>query len=350
MLSSQSTSFPLQNVDVVVKNGISILELIESVKENLRDEHRIVILVAFYGDITCIVKQPIPGNVFASLVKGLPEHPATKVLELASIAHAEWQSSRSDRLIIWTLPYYVDLACYNCYRLRSPLSEEIYDMSLDSSQKGNDRGKGRGRGRVVAPYTAKRPELAPSTASLSVAHPPTAMQSFYQGFPPALLAPPPSVPYNAPSSELIEELDTDRYGNTSWKALPPATSNPLGHINFSIPHEWSWASHLKEIKRVQGQCATASLAHQTMVRTQACTLIRERALQEMRTGLNSSFNASSTTYGHRLMYGISYPVAKHQDAEQDLRSLIRPQGIPDVQPTTPHASAPGPSYYYPAAP
>ncbi|CAF4275637.1 unnamed protein product, partial [Rotaria magnacalcarata] len=134
MQNSPSPSFPLYNVDIIIENGVSILDLIDRVNENLQDEHRVLILVALLGDATCIVKQPTPNNTFASLVKAKSGYPATSVLEFAAVAHADWQSRSSDRQIYWTLPYYLDMVCYNNYRLRSPLPEDLYEMSLESAQ------------------------------------------------------------------------------------------------------------------------------------------------------------------------------------------------------------------------
>ncbi|CAF2163015.1 unnamed protein product [Rotaria magnacalcarata] len=180
---------------------------------------------------------------------------------------------------------------------------------------------------------------------------------FYPNFPPKLVEPAPTLSYTlpqeSPADEEQEEV-TDRFGNVSWKSQPVVPFNPLGTVNYSSPHEWSWASHIKEINRVQARCHTVSIAHQTLARTCVANLMRERGIQEIRTGLNSSFNASSSMWGHRIMQGMSSPAPQHAHVEQDAVGLLTPPGYLQypVNPPPQTSSQPPypPHYQYPPKP
>ncbi|CAF2122940.1 unnamed protein product [Rotaria magnacalcarata] len=193
------------------------------------------------------------------------------------------------------------------------------------------KGKGRGKGQRQVPYQTphhQNPTYPPPAASASHQVWPAhhiAKLPYYPDFAPKFIKPPPSLFQShqpSPSTDLIEEADTDRYGNVTWKALPAVPKNALGTVQFSLPHEWSWASHLAMIKKVEGQCLSIDAAHQTIARGKAAQLLRERGLEEMRTGMNSSFNVMSSTWGHGQMWGLSNPPPHLSELAPDARGLL----------------------------
>ncbi|CAF2162217.1 unnamed protein product, partial [Rotaria magnacalcarata] len=55
--------------------------------------------MAFYGDATFLKNHQVTDTTTATVVVQQPGHPATRVLELAAVAHQRWQLSRPDRKI-----------------------------------------------------------------------------------------------------------------------------------------------------------------------------------------------------------------------------------------------------------
>ncbi|CAF2038272.1 unnamed protein product [Rotaria magnacalcarata] len=469
LMNAPCEKFIGQEIDYAIENGVEIVDLITQVDAHLLPDHSILIIVALLGDATTLTKHTRSETESVSLVRGQVGQPATRVLELAAAAHVRWQASRPDRVIVWTLPYFLDLVTYNSFLWKAELPEELLTESLDASQKFvhyvnqlqfkwieimpkgvryrhmNDtlfhgtsqsliykfkflskyfvfpsgslcdglhpsprfteklwrfleravkglplstqhtpitappnetpsastlqpligklsikdrlwsstpvlnqgsfrgppsnkwKGKGRGKGQRPAPYYTS-PQQGSYYAPPAVSAPhqvwaanKTAKLPCYPDFSPKFVLPPPSLfnsPLQSPSTELVEEEDTDRYGSVSWKATPAVQKNPLGTVQFSLPHEWSWASHLAMIKKVEGQCVSVDAAHQRIARGKAAQLMRERGLEEMRTGMNSSFNIMSSTWGHGTMFSLSNPPPQLTTLAPDAQGLLPPPPPP----------------------
>ncbi|CAF2105134.1 unnamed protein product [Rotaria magnacalcarata] len=150
---------------------------------------------------------------------------------------------------------------------------------------------------------------------------------------PAPYGPPPPSKQVHPQDKLLEET-ADTYGNLSWRPLPAEPINPLGMINYSCPQNWNWDVHTSEVSRIDGICITNSTNQQKIFRDRAATLIRERALDEMCKGLNSSANMVASTLAHRQMQQFSQPPPELQHINEDLRDCMPP---PNPQ-----------NYYYPS--
>ncbi|CAF3725823.1 unnamed protein product, partial [Rotaria socialis] len=135
-----------------------------------------------------------------------------------------------------------------------------------------------------------------------------------------------------PSAHLEElEEHTDDQGNVSWRPLPAAPLSQIGVINYSAPSAWTWDVLLEETNRIQGRCQTNSMAQKNIFRAQTAHIIRERALQEMRNGLNASVNQAASTLAHRGVHHLSAPPVQFQHLHGDLRNLMPPPSAPPVQ-------------------
>ncbi|CAF4321440.1 unnamed protein product [Rotaria magnacalcarata] len=153
-----------------------------------------------------------------------------------------------------------------------------------------------------APYYSSTPQVNPTST-----YPP----------PPSPAPPPPRS-----NVELLEETG-DSYGNISWRPLP-AEPLALGTINYSCPHDWTMESHLAEVKRVQGRCWTNSMAQQSIFKEKVATMLRERALVELKKGLNASMNMASSTLAHRSIHQLNQPPPEYQHINEDLRNVMPP--------------------------
>ncbi len=181
-----------------------------------------------------------------------------------------------------------------------------------------------GSGWNPPPYTGPQPSLYKTSSTPK----------------PAPYRPPPPKKSH-PQDKLLEET-TDTYGNLSWRPLPAEPINQIGTINYSCPQKWDWDVHMSEVSKVQGRCSTNSVARQDLFREQAAAIIRERALDEMWKGLNSSANMAASTLAHRTTHQFSRPPPMYQHINEDLRDLMPPpsSGLP-------YYAYPPPNYAYP---
>ncbi|CAF4282433.1 unnamed protein product [Rotaria magnacalcarata] len=131
------------------------------------------------------------------------------------------------------------------------------------------------------------------------------------------------LPPKTPHLEELEET-SDSYGNISWRPLPAEPINDIGTINYSAPVSWSRQSHEDEVKRIMGRCHLASIAQQCMFREQTALILQERALVEMKKGLNASMNLASSTLAHRAVNHLNAPPVHLQHLHENLRDLLPP--------------------------
>ncbi|CAF2143408.1 unnamed protein product [Rotaria magnacalcarata] len=165
--------------------------------------------------------------------------------------------------------------------------------------------------------SAPLPEQQPSTFSASFNHydPPSAYS--------------PALPQSVPEKLLEETSDT--YGNLSWRPLPAEPIAALGTITYSASQSWSWNVHHAEVERVRSRCLTSSIAKQNMFRDQLADIIRERALDEARRGLNATVNQAASALNHRSVNQMSNAPQEDPQLNYDLRGLIPPRAPPPQQ-------------------
>ncbi|CAF2104544.1 unnamed protein product [Rotaria magnacalcarata] len=58
---------------------------------------------------------------------------SAKVIAAVSEAHTRWMSARADRVVLWTLPYYVDYASYNSAKMGEYDTGDTTELSWDSA-------------------------------------------------------------------------------------------------------------------------------------------------------------------------------------------------------------------------
>ncbi|CAF2185368.1 unnamed protein product, partial [Rotaria magnacalcarata] len=174
------------------------------------------------------------------------------------------------------------------------------------------------------PFPAYPPHPACSSTGSSYVSP-SAYYSPSQYYPPASNFASSSKPL-PPKMPHIEELEeaTDTYGNISWRPIPAEPISEIGTINYSAPIAWSRQSHEAEVQRIMGRCHLASIAQQCMFREQTALILQERALVEMRRGLNASMNVASSTLAHRALNHLSDPPPQFQHLHENLRDLMPP--------------------------
>ncbi|CAF3767832.1 unnamed protein product [Rotaria socialis] len=210
--------------------------------------------------------------------------------------------------------------------------------------------KGKGKGKRTTPYAAPfrvtPPQHLPYEKSYPAAYP--LYDGGYWAAPPSYNATVPSAPpaeyypstsyqspsyYNPPDTssashgppEKLLEKTSDTHGNLSWRPLPAEPISELGTINYSLPYSWTWNAHHAEVKRVQGRCLTSSIAKQSLFRDKLADIIRERALDEARRGLNSTVNLAASALNHRSVNQMSNAQQGDPQLDHDLRGLIPPR-------------------------
>ncbi|CAF3555993.1 unnamed protein product, partial [Rotaria socialis] len=58
-----------------------------------------------------------------------------QILDIVKISSAKWMSSRSDRIVLWSIPHYVDYVSYNSGKLGAYEAGDSLEISLDSSRR-----------------------------------------------------------------------------------------------------------------------------------------------------------------------------------------------------------------------
>ncbi|CAF2071743.1 unnamed protein product [Rotaria magnacalcarata] len=232
--------------------------------------------------------------------------------------------------------------------VKDRLSHSTPNLSYQPRETTKWKGKGKGKGKRASPYPGSFKDVAAhgsqdnSSPPVGTPYPsaPPQQSGGYWVPPPyysAVQSPTPSKPSYVPSTKvpcaplsqdkLLEET-SDTYGNLSWRPLPAEPISTIGTINYSSPHAWNWDFHVQEVDRIEGKSLINSLAHQNIFREQAALIVRQRALEEMRQGLNSSVNAAASTLAHRTMYNFSSPPEHFAQVHRDLQGLMPPPPAP----------------------
>ncbi|CAF3544111.1 unnamed protein product, partial [Rotaria socialis] len=121
------------NVDFAFAGGILIEDLVTLVDEKLSDEHHIVILLGFIGDEMQPYSHPVDLESSVTLYRSRESEPSQFITESVKKAHAKWMALKPTRIIVWTIPYYLDYATYNTAKIGEYDVGDTESISWDSS-------------------------------------------------------------------------------------------------------------------------------------------------------------------------------------------------------------------------
>ncbi|CAF2081560.1 unnamed protein product [Rotaria magnacalcarata] len=121
------------NVDFAFSGGIMIEDLVTLVDEKISDEHHIVILLGFIGDEVQHYCHPVDIESSVTLYRSRESEPSQFITESVKKAHTKWMALKPDRIIVWTIPYYLDYATYNTAKIGEYDVGDTESISWDSS-------------------------------------------------------------------------------------------------------------------------------------------------------------------------------------------------------------------------
>ncbi|CAF3410024.1 unnamed protein product [Rotaria socialis] len=122
-----------KNVDFIFQGGVLISDLVELVDRNLTAEHKVIIIMGFIGDEIMKYLHPIADNDAITLLRSRESNPSENIIKCVKEAHSKWMALDSNRVIVWTVPYYIDYAVYNSSKMGEFEDEESLAISYDSS-------------------------------------------------------------------------------------------------------------------------------------------------------------------------------------------------------------------------
>ncbi|CAF3408112.1 unnamed protein product, partial [Rotaria socialis] len=121
------------NVDFHFSGGILIDDLITLVDRELGDEHHVLILMGFIGDEVQRYSHHVSDEETINLICSRESDPSEKIVEAVRTAHERWMTKKPERVIIWTIPYYVDYVTYNEAKIGEFDIGDSLNISWDSS-------------------------------------------------------------------------------------------------------------------------------------------------------------------------------------------------------------------------
>ncbi|CAF2142322.1 unnamed protein product [Rotaria magnacalcarata] len=123
------------NVDYAFEGGVLIHDLVTLVDNNIEDHHNIVIIVGFIGDETERYLHKISDEETVTLIRSKECNPCDHIIETVQSAHASWVALKPGRMILWSLPYYVDFATHNSGKMGECDMGDVLAISHDSSYR-----------------------------------------------------------------------------------------------------------------------------------------------------------------------------------------------------------------------
>ncbi|CAF3481411.1 unnamed protein product [Rotaria socialis] len=133
----KSTPSPHWNtrVDYAYQNGAQLDDLITLIDAHLTLEHQVLVVLGLLCDETRLYSFPLPGGHAITLVRSRESKPVPSMLTTLEIAHKKWRTAYPQLLIIWTIPYYIDLYGHNMNLLdgvteRADTTAVSYDASF----------------------------------------------------------------------------------------------------------------------------------------------------------------------------------------------------------------------------
>ncbi|CAF3716364.1 unnamed protein product [Rotaria socialis] len=121
------------NVDFVHTGGVLVDDLVSLVDGVLTDDHSIIILMGFIGDEVQKYIHRISDEVAVTLIRSKECDATANIVASVHEAHTKWLALKEGRIIVWTLPYYLDYATYNAEQMVGLDVGETLAISWDSS-------------------------------------------------------------------------------------------------------------------------------------------------------------------------------------------------------------------------
>ncbi|CAF3532612.1 unnamed protein product [Rotaria socialis] len=121
------------NVDFVHTGGVLVDDLVNLVDGCLTDEHTIIILIGFVGDEVQKYIYRISEDVAVTLIRSKECDATAKIVEAVHDAHTKWMALKAGRIIVWTIPYFLDYATYNAAQMVDLEVGDTLTTSWDSS-------------------------------------------------------------------------------------------------------------------------------------------------------------------------------------------------------------------------
>ncbi|CAF2066929.1 unnamed protein product, partial [Rotaria magnacalcarata] len=124
-----------EKIDYAFQPGILVDELVDLVDGNLNEHHSIIILVGMIGDEIQKYVHHVSDGSSVNLFRSKECDATEKILIAVKAASDKWSSRKTGRMVMWTIPHYVDYVAYNSGKLGKFDSDESYEISLDSSRR-----------------------------------------------------------------------------------------------------------------------------------------------------------------------------------------------------------------------
>ena len=134
-LMSNSDPVLSKKVDYAFEGGVLIDDLVVLVNDNLNDLHKVIILFGMIGDEMHKYIHHVSPEISVSLIRSKECDASEKILTTVKESSAKWMSLRSDRMVVWMIPHYVDYLSYNEGKLGEYDIGDALEISLESSRR-----------------------------------------------------------------------------------------------------------------------------------------------------------------------------------------------------------------------
>ncbi|CAF2087476.1 unnamed protein product, partial [Rotaria magnacalcarata] len=124
-----------EKVDYAFDGGVLINDLVTLVDSNLNDHHKVIILFGMVGDEVQRYIHYVTTESSVNLIRSKECDASEQILLVVKAATAKWIEEKNDRIVLWSIPHYVDYVTFNAGKVGEYDAGESLEISLDSSRR-----------------------------------------------------------------------------------------------------------------------------------------------------------------------------------------------------------------------
>ncbi|CAF3425364.1 unnamed protein product [Rotaria socialis] len=258
-----------EKVDYAFEGGVLIKDLVSLVEDNLTDHHKVIILFGMIGDEVQKYLHYVSVHDTVSMIRSKECDASESIITVVKACSAKWISLRSERIVLWTIPHYIDYVSHNEGKLGD------YELGKEQSSVYS---------RLSQPHL------------------------------------------DNDDDDSIAEESWGRYSNLSWKASTSGENqsvpkvSPPGFIQRSQP--WSWAQHNQRLNAVKVEVYTQGLESQKRAEGRLADIIRDRGLKLAEQGQFDSVNAASRCWLTNLHTEMNSPAPGAKMVQKEIAQLL----------------------------
>ncbi|CAF4347024.1 unnamed protein product, partial [Rotaria magnacalcarata] len=275
-----------EKIDYAFQPGILVDELVDLVDGNLNEHHSIIILVGMIGDEIQKYVHHVSDGSSVNLFRSKECDATEKILIAVKAASDKWSSRKTGRMVMWTIPHYVDYVAYNSGKLGKFDSDESYEISLDSTPSVSIKGPGkamrqRSRTWKSQPYVPKKIKLYSSR-----------------------------IPVHSRLSQPLEDETVEE----TFEEEPVKVKKS--------PRVWSWGYHNRRINAVKTAVYTQGLEEQKWAEGSLAHIIKERGFQAASESQIDTVNEASKSWMRKLMCYMNSPEPDATLVQKEMADLL----------------------------